>query len=539
MTLMDQIARATQFVVGEARVREMLMEWWRWCELENETLQNVCEPYSLATLAAPTCEIAEAIDEHFAGNMSDKLLDEDLPLLEEIYARRGPDALARWRKYVSARPAFTDAEFDALGACIKAQYRDGFGWKDVGSHVQIVQDLDFIYAGGDAVAFARDYVRKLPPGWSESVVVSLRLGEHPVVCRWTTNRVPTSVTEVWAKAFGQRFVVLRSYVFGTDERVVFPATNASAGAATLEQLASPPPVAAAVQVLPTGLEPLDAVLATGGVPTGGRVTAYGETANAKTTALLEMAEALASRGLRVVWIATGDEPRESIQARRRQRRGMSRVEALTSTNEHDLDGIHVVDGRKVTLDDVLAAPGRIDALFLDPLTKVPTRGGSSDQVVHVGEVLDLVEASGVTTFMTAPVVRGAGRRAKTERALGGARIEAGATLLLELTRKGDDVAIHVVKSRLGGEGLEVAMRLDRERQRVLPALAAPGAAPTGAVSVEERIWADVQRLLAVGPQSARELTEAVTGKATTVRAVVRAKLGAGALLKADGKVRLR
>ncbi|MDF3069188.1 MAG: DnaB-like helicase terminal domain [Polyangiaceae bacterium] len=534
MTLLALLQSANETAIHKASsaledsiARSNFEALWEWCDSWPFADQS-----NLSALARDSG--AEAVDIGFVDTLLDDMWNDETQLLASDSERQ-----AQLLAYFARRPALTDAERAAVQAYADAAFPRGekLNRPDVGSRVQIIRDLVHTCPGGGTDAFVRDYVRELPPGWRDSIVLDLKAGEHPVVCRWTATREKISATQAWCRNYRYRdqprFEALESLWF-EGERVVIPAA-VSRATVTIEQLAKPRITATPSTVTPTGLEPLDAVLATGGIPSGARVGIQASTAQGKTALMLEIAEAWAARGARVVWVATADEPRESVMARRRQRHGMPRAQALTSTDETALEPrLFVVDGRDHTIEEVLALSPAPALLVLDPVSKVRMRDGAADPVVRIGGVLDLVEASGWTVLMSAPVVRGAGRRVATERALGGSRIEAGATLLLELSRSGDNLTIGVVKSRLGGEGMEVALRLDAERQRVL---AAPSDA--GALSVEERIWRDVRAVLATdGPRVARALADKVRGRKTAVLAVVRQRLATGELRQVEGKVGL-
>jgi hypothetical protein len=500
---------------------------WKWSDSDSDRDQGSLDAVAKASEA-------DAVDHGFVDRVLDDMWSDDETWIELL---KDSSRQAQQRAHFARRPALTEAEREAVQAYADRAFPRGerLDRPDVGSRVQVIRDLVHTCPGGATDAFVRDYVRELPPGWRDSIVLDLKAGEHPVVCRWTATREKISATQAWCRNYRHRdqprFEALESHWF-EGERVVIPAAVSHA-TVTVEALARPRTMATLSTVSPTGLGPLDAVLATGGIPSGARVVVQAATAQGKTA--LEIAEAWAARGARVVWVATADEPRESVMARRRQRHGMPRADAVTSTDEEGLaPELFVVDGREHTIEEVLTLSPAPALLVLDPVSKVRMRDGAADPVVRIGGVLDLVEASGWTVLMSAAVVRGAGRRAATERALGGSRIEAGATLLLELTRSGDNLTIGIVKSRLGGEGMEIALRLDAERQRVL---AAP--ADDGALSTDDRIWRDMRTVLAMdGPRAARTLAEKVRGRKTAVLAVVRQRLANGDLRQLDGKVGL-
>jgi len=514
---------------------ELLSAWAAWVDDEHRSLANELEHFDLKSLAAPTCAGASATDTSFAEQLIQSIwTDVDSG---GVFRRRGGDAARRWEQYFARKPSLTLEEAEAIRAHVERLYPHG---ADAGSHVQVVRDGGHVFPGGAAEPFVRDYLRTLPLGWTASIVVSLAAGKNPVICRWTDQRMLIGVTRRWCESGPRmpngepRFEALEDHTFGDAVRVMVPAATA-ARSATVEEIAAPPAPRPAqttdAVVMPTGIAALDSLLVTAGVPRGARVVVQAATAQGKTSVALEIAESLAERGARVVWYATSDEPRESILARRRQRVGMPRADALLSSDESMLDSrLFVVDGRKYTLEEVFECQG-IDVLFVDPISKIRTLQAASDPVSRVGHGLDLIEASGWTCWMTAATVRAAGRRTATERALGGARIEAGCSLLLELSRSGSDLAISVLKSRLGGEGQEVRLKLDAERQRIV-------ALPDGLalVTAAERIKSDVLRVVAErGPRSARSLVESVSGKHELVRTAVRELLAAGALVTLEGK----
>lgn len=526
--------------LGDARLEQMLSEWWHWVDQEFAIEQREEEHFDLESLAAPTCESASATDRYFVESLIEATYFDDGEKRMLLSKPGRERALKLWEKYIALRPAFGSEELAALREHIRRRYPDEN--YDVGSHVQIISDRSQVFPGGDARAFARDYLRSLPIGWSESVTICLSPGHSPTICRWTAERVSLGTTQIWAKglplvAGAQRFVALEAYVFGGDVRVMIPASTVQARAASIQELAAPAPVQVAarpVVIYSTGIAPLDAVLSAGGIPSGSRVVIQAATAQGKSSILFEIAESLAARGQLVAWLATSDEPRESVMARRRQRAGMSRADALRSVDESALNpALFVIDGRTVALEEVLACSSQISALFIDPISKFRTVHQAADPVAQIRYALRLVEESGLTVYMSAPLVRGAERRTKTERAFGGNGVETGANLLLEVRRSGADLTLEIIKSRgLGGEGQELALKLDADGQRVLPAGVA--------VSSTDRIWDEVRRALSPGePRSARSLAEGahkVAGRATTIRAVIRARLGSGELVEVDGKL---
>ncbi len=524
------------------RFNEMLRRWWDWVDSEFAYEQRAGEHYDLESLASRTCESAHATDRYFVETLIEATYFDDAERREFLSKPGRERALASWDRYIAARPALSAEELDALREHIRREYPEEKC--DAGSHVQILEDRGQIFPGGDSQAFVRNYARTLPIGWGESIVVCLSPAEPVVICRWTDARVHISDTSKWAASLpwvnGQRrFVALERYTFGEAERVVVPPPR-PARALTLTQLAAPPPVLAwskPTTIHPTGIPALDREITTGGIATGSRIAIQAQTAQGKTSVCLEIAENWAARGLLVVWVATADDPRPAIVARRRQRLGMTERDALLSTDESMLDPrLFVVDGREHTLEDVLACRAQLDAVVIDPIVKVRTRNTSDDLIARVGQALDAVEQSALTTLMTTPVVRGSSRRVKTERAFGGSRIETGVNLLLELKRNGRDLTLEVVKARGLGmtEGQEIPLRLDRERQRVVSA--------SDAVSGTEAIWTQVQNaLVADGPRSARSLAEGagkVPGRSTTIRAVIRERLASGELVEVDGKLGL-
>jgi hypothetical protein len=110
-----------------------------------------------------------------------------------------------------------------------------------------------------------------------------------------------------------------------------------------------------------------------------------------------------------------------------------------------------------------------DFLFVDPIKKVKSRA-SEGRGTHeaISAAISVVENSGITTSATASKVRGAGRRglSELEGAEGGAAIENGATLLLDLKLKENTLRVKVLKSRYGGAGEAFELTLDRARRRL-------------------------------------------------------------------------
>ncbi|HEY2404765.1 MAG TPA: hypothetical protein VGI10_02130, partial [Polyangiaceae bacterium] len=376
-----------------------------------------------------------------------------------------------------------------------------------------------------------------------SIIVFLSSGFKVVVVRWTARREHIRDTRAWAETQysgdRQRWRVLETFSPDGYERVPIP-PSAPPARTLSDIIAKAAPTANAI--LPTGITALDRALAIGGVPLrGARVVVQAPTANAKTTFALEIAASYAAAGISVGWIATGDEPPESIHARWLQREGMSReAAAAAATGDGELaPSLYLIDGRAIVLEDVLTIGG-FDILFLDPLQKVRTRAGAdSGKLEQIGKVLELVEKSGLTCWMTSAQVRASGGRQKRsplEASYGGGGIENGATLLLGLALAGAALTVSILKSRYGGEGETLALTADRERQRVLsPGEAQPAA---GVGTVEARIWADVQAALGEGPRSKRWLEDHITGGAASVRKVIAARLKAGDLVTVNKLITL-
>lgn len=522
---------------------ELLSAWRAWVDDEHRSLANEVEHFDLQSLAAATCEGASATDSGFAERLIENTWCDANS--GSVYRRRAGDAEKRWEQYLQRKPALVAEQAEAIRAHFDRLYpQNEMGdRRDAGSHVQIIRDHAHVFSGGASEPFVRDYLRTLPPGWAESIVVSLPAGSNPVVCRWTEQRLLIGATREWARLFrlpnGEpRFAVLEAYDFGNAPRVMVPAATAARVAGSLAELAArtiPDERCGGTEVWPTGVAGLDAALSRmGGIPRGARVVVQAPaTGQSKTTLMLEIAENFAARGLNVVWLATGDDPRPAIQGRRRQRAaGMTQEEGFKSKDESMLNPrLLVFDGRAHDLEDVLRYAAEIDVLFLDPVTKIRTRCATDDPLTVVGHVLNLLENAGLTAFMAVPNVRGAKRRAPLEQSFGGSRVEAGASVVLDLHRQKTDVTIGILKSRYGGEDSELHVQIDLERQRIV----APAA---GAVvtSAADRIKSDVLRVVAErGPRSARALLELVRGKNELVRAAVRELLAAGELVAVEGQ----
>lgn len=457
--------------------------------------------------------------------------------------------------WLAIAPTLTDAENEALDRwIIRAHNSLQFNnHPDLGSHTQILRDTETRFGGGPADVFTREYAKTLPPGWRESVILCLRSGEPVIVVRWTAERERIEDIRAWADATELdaqgcgRWEALDDLAIANEGYTRVPiapskpvSADAHAARARLQALAAPVASdATSAAVHTTGVAALDAVLETGGVPArGARCVIQAPTANAKTTVALEIAEHYAACGLGVVWIATRDEPRESLIARRHQRAGRTRAEAIALARAGDESGLCdqllVVDGTAATLEDMLDQRAGFDVLFIDPLQKVRMRSGGSGAVGSVEAALELIELSGVTTWMTSAFVRGGTRRrARLEMSKGGAAIENGATLLLDLERAGDALTVRVLKSRYGGEDAELALTLDRERQRV-------HSSASSASQAEARIRADVLTALALSPGQPRTrswLETTVTGRAVAIRATVKAMVADGTLTECREGVR--
>lgn len=403
-----------------------------------------------------------------------------------------------------------------------------------------------------AEAWAAGYRARLPLELRHlGMLVLPEPGKPIVVALWIETERPAATLRSWARAVGGgadvrdddgnlanpgRFRVLRNATAcGSDWIKLEPAKAAHA---SVHALVARPTEATSV-ILRTGIAPLDALLATGGVPQrGARVVLQAPTANAKSTLNLEIAEFLAGTGLVIGWIATRDEPPESINARRLQRIGYSQADALRLVNDADAlaklnPKLAVIDGRKWYLEDVLAAGGSgPDVLFVDPLQKVRSRAGEGrGQIEAIAAALDVIESSGVTTFMTSAMVRGAGRRARIEGSFGGVVIENGATLLLDLALTDDRLRVAVLKSRYGGEGESFDLTLDRERQR----LTAP---PAATVADADPLVESIRKVLANDGDPVA-LTQAqirvrVTGANTAIVEALKTGVSAG-LWTLDGR----
>jgi hypothetical protein len=519
-----------RFRIRQQRARQAFVSWCvrQPLAIDDESPPDLpslltCEDVCATCLVDPAHFIEEAYD-----------VDE-IARVRALLSRPGRErALKAWEEHEARKPQLSlEDRMHVLSELTRCSVLE-----DAGSCIQILEDRTRRFAGGDPGEYARQVAATLPDGWSEGVVVALAQNQHPVICRRTDDRVTLVETRTWIASLPRidgapRFKALSEFCFEGYARHLIPRSSSPSLAELEAPLRSTP-----VRILPTGIAPLDRLLSrTGGLSEGARVMINASTGEGKTTLALESAEAMASNGVRVAWVATGDDGPDAIRARLRQRRGMTQEDALASTDMTGLPPIRFFDGRKTTLEAVLLHADEIDVFFVDPLTKALTECASKDPVALVGYSLALLEAAGVTVVFTAPNVRGSRRRDRTERAYGGQAMEGSAMLLLEPERdkKTNMVTIHIGKSRFGGEDQEFRLQLDPDRSALRPLAAA---APP--LSAEERVWRDVQTALAEGSLTARTLAEGkVKGRAATIRTIVKAKLASGELVEVDGKVGLR
>lgn len=405
---------------------------------------------------------------------------------------------------------------------------------DLGSHVQILESNFDRFPGGDPERFASEYARKLPLGWRDSIIVCLRSGAPIVIVRWSAKRERIESTRRWAEGETEwvngdarrRWCVLETFNGSGDTRIPIPPA-VTPRVRSRGDLAAKIDVARAADVVPLPIRALNAVLSNGGVPQGSRVILQGPPGSGKTAIAIELAAGLAADEKiapnAVAWVATSDEPADSICRRFVQREGGEMRNVFCGKN------LIVIDGREVDLEDVFAAG--FSFVFVDSLQAARTRAGAKmGRLESVAAAVAVISAAKVPAFATSHVVRGAERRSKMASAYGGAGIEHAATLLLDVSRDGDAVIVEIVKSRgLGGEDQKVALVLDRERQRIVSP-----AATAGADAVEARIRADVLAALASGPKSVKALAEReIDGKAVTVRRIVKAMVAAGEITERD------
>lgn len=392
---------------------------------------------------------------------------------------------------------------------------------DAGEYEQILEDTANKFLGGDTESFVRDYVRKLPAGWQNAIVIYLKPDAQVVIVRWSAERVLMRDTEKWARSqtpAGRWSVLDRFYPPGTD------------GSSYLG-VPIPPPAAIAAKVpeLPAVVIPLPLVqLATCGLPRGGRVIIQGGPACAKTTVALEMAVGLVHATGNVAWYATVDESWESVCRRLYQRAGATQAEAMTMPLEsiHFDNQMILIDGREHYLEDVLRMG--FDTVVIDSLQEARTRAGEGrGRLERVQAAIDAIAASGVTVIATSQVIRGHERREDLSKAYGGSSVGHLASLVLGVDLKDDDITLRIVKSRHGGDRKPIALRLDRERQRVT----------AGADAVETRIRAGILAAIAKhGPMSISALEREVEGKAATIRATAKVMIADGTLVELGGKV---
>lgn len=424
---------------------------------------------------------------------------------------------------------------------------------DYGSRTQIIRDNFRRCPAGDRNSFAQKYAADLPLGWRDSVLLYLCPGEPIVIVHWTPERETIDTTGAWLESenanpknqrrnsYDDEDTIARWEArptfesLGDNDFVAIPPARA-VNARTLESLAARAPERAS-SVTPTGIAPLDALLATRGLPSGARMFVQAATANAKTTLALEAACSLAERGHCVAWIATRDEPQESIYARLLQRAGHERAEAVTLASDPVAReracprGLVVIDGTETDLEDVIGATPGPDVIAIDSLQKVRTcKGAGTTGVTAMTATLDVIEASRVTVIATSQIVRGASRRARIEASHGGSGIEYGATLIIDLALDGEELTGTILKSRYGGEGESFTLRLDRASQR----LTAPEIAPVVSAT-EARLRAAICTALTEhGALTQRAILGRVTGAQNAIVAALKAAVERGEITL-DGK----
>jgi hypothetical protein len=316
-----------------------------------------------------------------------------------------------------------------------------------------------------ARAFAEQYRDRLPEEMRHlGFALGLEAGDRVHVALWLGEERTPYAIDAWLQSIDREEPNERFQRLDRTPRECWTKIEPVTRAASLRR--------PSFTIQSTGVAPLDALLATGGIPRGARVYVQAATGQGKSAFDLHVAEHFAASGLRVVWIATSDESIESINARRLQRVGYARDEATRLALDGDATALgklnpslEVLDGQAVYLEDVIASAP--DLLVLDPVQKVRTRAGEGcGELERIHAAAGVAEQSGITLLAASSKVRGAGRRSKIESALGGAFIENGATLLLDLTLDGDRLRGSVLKSRYGGAGESFELVLDAERQRL-------------------------------------------------------------------------
>lgn len=352
----------------------------------------------------------------------------------------------------------SDADREIIGEKYPDEDRDGV--EPDARKWLLVRDTKSVCPPADAAAWAPAYRAGLHEQLRDrGMAIGVAPGQAPVLAVWNGEAQPPSVYRNWLAQIGSdRFELVQDA--GASDWLSF--APAKVQGATRK---------AAFTVHSTGIGPLDALLATKGIPRGARVFVQAATGHGKSVFDLQVAEHFAAAGFRVAWVATSDESPESLIARRLQRVGHARDEALRLALGDEAASVaaraklnpnlEIVDGTREYLEDVIArAP---DVLVLDPVQKVRTRGGDDGEAA-----VRIAEQSGITLVAAASKVRSSGKRAKIEAAFGGAFIENGATLLLDLERDGSTVTVSVLKSRYGGEGQSFALELDPEWQTLTP-----------------------------------------------------------------------
>jgi hypothetical protein len=332
--------------------------------------------------------------------------------------------------------------------------------------------------GSDPKDFVSAY-RACLPEQMRGLGMSVRIepGRLVYVAVWLGEPRAPQAIRAWIRQIDpERFRLLYSTP-GISEWVSIPPVNVTS-TRTLAALAQQQDPTESIDLLPSGLVGLDALR--GGIQRrGDRIVVQAETGNAKTALALTMAEALAARGHQVAWIATADEPRASIVARRLQRVGYSFDEAKRLVTDPGAlarcnPNLVVLDGNACTLEDAVGA--RPEFLFVDNIQKVRSVAGRGlSQQSAVEPRLEVIEASGVTTVVTSRMVRGAGKRGgnRLEGSYGGSAVEGGATVLLDLVLAGDELTVTMRKGRGPGEGQAFTLTLDRAKQTLTRAKVRP------------------------------------------------------------------
>jgi hypothetical protein len=382
-----------------------------------------------------------------------------------------------------------------------------------------------------ALAWAIEYRAGLHADLRErGMRVGMTPGRPPVLAVWIGVAQPSHILRAWVEGIAaRRFDVVRKPAIARDFERKTEAYEV-ANWTTIEPVRVVTAARqAAFKIHTTGIAPLDALLATEGIPRGARVYVQAATGHGKSVFDLQIGEHFADHGFRVALIATSDESAESITARRLQRiMKLDRKTALEFAMGDDAASIAaraklnpnltIVDGATTYLEDVIASEPAL--IICDPIQKIRTRAGGGDTYTldSTAAAVRVAEQSGITFVCASSKVKRAGR--DLEASFGGASIPNGATLQIDLERRGTTVNGRVLKSRYGGEGESFDLELDADRQAL--GTVAP---PVSEVEIDRR--ARILDVLAKGPKTANALRTWVAGKQPELKASLDALVTAG------------